>query len=69
MWLFLDSEEPKRLETEYASKFSSIVESGTLIPSDDRNRQIEDLPFADDKEEVVFIEIPKDIAKRTYFII
>lgn len=61
MWLFLDQSEPETLEREYATKAFSIVEYGTLIASKDRNKLIEDLPFTEDKEDIVYVEIPKDI--------
>jgi len=62
MWLFIDHLEPEMLEKEYAAnKAFSIVEYGTLIASNDRDKLIEDLPFTEDKEDIVYVEIPKDI--------
>ena len=61
MWLFIDSDVPKRLESEYMTRAYSTVEAGTLIASDDKERLIEDLPFTEDVDEPVYVEIPKDI--------
>lgn len=68
MWLFIESDVPQRLESEYSNRAFSVVEAGTLIESEDKTKLIEDLPFTEDMEEPVYVEVPKDIEKKTYFI-